>query len=243
MVMMYDRMNRRRLWAGVWIATAVAGAFGCNAILGFEEAKVDPSLSAIDNPDSGDGGEGDADIDGATADAGSDAGTPCERYCGIIMTNCIGNNAEYLSPEVCLAMCSHFEPGIPGDTHEDSLECRTYHAGAAKGDPNYHCRHAGPLGGGHCGLDPCRPYCLLDFALCGSLVPPPFDGGESGCFSECTNDKFTYLTAGDAGDITLTAGNTLNCRLYHLESAYNPTSASAKTTHCPHTATISATCN
>jgi hypothetical protein len=126
-----------------------------------------------------------------------------------------------------------------GDTTQDSLACRTYHAGAAAGDPDVHCRHAGPVGGGTCGDDPCGPYCLLDFAFCGDLPSPPF-ASETACRTACKAD-FNYLTV-DAGDLTLAAGNTLNCRIYHLESAYEPDNPTAKTTHCPHTAVQSATC-
>jgi hypothetical protein len=217
--------------AGAALVATLFGALACNAVLGIGAATEDQTIPS--------------DKDGsADASGGGDAGphgTPCDRYCSSIMTNCTGNNQEYLSTEVCLAMCAHFEPGLPDDVSQDSLACRNYHAGAAAGDPNFHCRHAGPLGGGVCGNEPCAPYCLLDFVLCGGLPTPPFSGGESGCRNECIG-KFTYLTAGDAGDITLESGNTLNCRLYHLESAYNPTSSSAVTTHCPHTATVSATC-
>ena len=212
------------------LSATLLGAAACNAVLGIGAATEDQTIAP-----------GTDASDGATGTDAGPKGTPCDRYCSSIMTNCTGGNQEYLSTEVCLAMCSHFEPGLPDDTTQDSLSCRTYHAGAAAGDPNHHCRHAGPLGGGTCGNEPCTPYCLLDFVLCGSLPTPPFAGGESGCRSECIG-KFPYLTAGDAGDITMESGNTLNCRLYHLESAYNPTSSSAITTHCPHTGTVSATC-
>jgi hypothetical protein len=45
---------------------------------------------------------------------------------------------------------------------------------------------------------------------------------------------------GDAGDTTLESGNTLNCRLWHLETAY--TSDEFGTFHCPHTRRVSSTC-
>jgi len=37
-----------------------------------------------------------------------------------------------------------------------------------------------------------------------------------------------------------TSGNTLDCRLYHLESAY--VSDTAAITHCPHTGAVSTVC-
>ena len=215
---------KRKSWLGVGgsIAGAIAILAGCNAVLGIDEAKLEPSVGA-----------GDAAVEGGPAS--------CPGYCATIMKNCTGDNQEYTRIETCVAMCQHLEPGLPGDISHDSLECRNYHAGAATGDPKFHCRHAGPTGGGHCGTDVCAPYCLLDIALCGGMATPPFAGGEQGCHNECA--KFLYLQS-DAGDLTLTEkSDTLNCRVYHLEAAYDPTNPTAATTHCPHTATISATCS
>jgi len=203
---------------GAIVAALAALTLACNGVLGIGEATVDPTL----------------------ADGGSTPQTGCAGYCATIMTNCTGMNAEYIDQDTCMVMCQHFEPGLPDDTAQDSLACRTYHANAAAQDPTFHCRHAGPLGGGVCGDDPCGPYCLLDFALCGDLNPPPFDGGESGCRAAC-DANFKYNTV-DAGDIVPNTGNSLNCRIYHLESAYQPSNPSAKLTHCPHTAVNSATC-
>jgi hypothetical protein len=138
-------------------------------------------------------------------------------------------------------MCLHFDLGTPGDTTNNSKACRVYHSNAAATDPNFHCRHAGPTGGGTCGDQPCEGFCALDFALCDARGLFPYDGGEPGCRAACK--AYPYLTS-DAGDLTITSGsNTLNCRIYHLESAYDVGNPSAPTTHCPHTGVISATCN
>jgi len=212
----------------VAIAAMVAG---CNAVLGIDAASVDPALI--------DGGTG---ADGGGTEGGMEAGGPatCMGYCQTIMQTCTGKNQEYIRIETCLEMCKHLEPGVPGDMSGDSLECRNYHAHAASGDPNLHCRHAGPLGGGHCGTDECAPYCLLDTALCGNMTSPPFSS-ESACRTACA--AFPYLQQGGAGDLTLTMdSNTLNCRIYHLEAAYDPTNTAAAGTHCPHTAAVSAPC-
>jgi hypothetical protein len=223
-------MVSRTKLAGAF-AALVAVAAGCNAVLGIDQASYDKNVGA----DSG----GLSEAGGGTPDAGGDAGTPCDQYCTAIMTNCTGQNLEYIDYGTCVAMCKHFEPGLPSDTAQDSLSCRTYHANAAAGDPNFHCRHAGPLGGGVCGTDLCAPYCALDFALCQELTP--YDGGESGCHTACTAASFNYLTV-DAGDLEFPSGDTFNCRLYHLESAYAPNNDQARTTHCPHTAVVSAKC-
>ena len=214
----------RKKWLGAVgsVAAVVAILAGCNAVLGIDEAKVDPALSA--------------------GDSGADTGgrASCPGYCATIMQNCTGQNQEYTTLETCVAMCQHLEPGLVGDTTNDSLECRNYHAGAAAGDPNFHCRHAGPLGAGHCGTDVCNAFCLLDVALCGNMSTPPYPGGEVPCHAACV--KYQYVQA-NAGDLTLTdRSDTLNCRLYHLEAAYDPANSSAAPTHCPHTATVGVHC-
>lgn len=226
-------MTRERKWlaTGGAIAGAIAILAGCNAVLGIDEAKVDPTLGAADGS-TGEGG----------TEAGVDSGGPasCAGYCATVMQNCKGVNQEYVRIETCVAMCQHLEPGLPGDRTQDSLECRNYHAGAAAGDPNFHCRHAGPLGGGHCGTDLCVPYCLLDQALCSGMSPPPY-ANESACRTACAT--FPYLQPADAGDLSFTGmSETLNCRLYHLEAAYDPTNSAAASTHCPHTGVRSDPC-
>lgn len=191
----------------------------CNAIFGFDEASVDPKL----------------------VETSTDTNEPltCDAYCDAIMKNCTGPNQEYISPEVCRAMCVHFEPGIPNKHDDDSLACRLYHAVNAASSPTVHCKHAGPTGGGHCGDQPCNAYCLLVTALCNGPLAPFGTGGELACRQECA--KYTYVTDPSMPDI-VESGNTLNCRVYHLESAYMPDNPAARTTHCPHTGTQSAAC-
>jgi hypothetical protein len=178
-------------------------AAGCNGVLGIDEAKVDPSLI-------------DASNTGLVYD--------CPSYCATIAKNCTGANLEYVTDKACTEMCGHFDLGRPGDEDGDSLACRVYHANAAAMDPNVHCRHAGPLGGTHCG-DPCSAFCLQDLAICGTTAY----ASESQCRTTCA--LYPYLTAGPgAGDVSIEDGPTLNCRLYHLESAVvDPV------THCNHT--------
>jgi hypothetical protein len=193
---------------------------GCNAILGYDSATLETVV----------------------VDAGDDAGNPqsCNAYCTNIMANCTGENAEYINAFVCMQMCAQFDPGVAGDETGNSLACRIWHTTAAKSDPTVHCRHAGPLGGGVCGTDPCSPFCTLDVALCSTQPSPPYTG-ESACDSAC--DAFQYDQATNDGDLVESSGNTLNCRLYHLESAYDtPDNAQATSVHCPHTAVASAVC-
>jgi hypothetical protein len=208
----------RRLLSSVSLLAGLAGAVACNSVLGFDEAKLDP---------------------GTTTTQDQTQPLTCDTYCRTIMANCTGLQQEYLNADICKAMCQHFELGLPDDTTEDSLSCRIYHANSAKESPTVHCSHAGPTGATHCGRDPCAAFCLLEVALCnGPLLQYP--GGEAECRRECA--QYTYPIDDPTKADLVPDGNTLNCRLWHLESAYDPTNPQAKTTHCPHTGKVSLTC-
>ena len=202
------------------LAMLALGLPACNAVLGYKEATVDPNLPA----------EGEA---GTTTQAFT-----CDSYCTNIMKNCTGDQTEYLSIDVCKGMCSHFELGPQDHVNGDTLSCRSYHAISAAQDPTTHCKHAGPTGGGHCGSDPCIPFCSLDAALC-TGTDQPYPGGELACRKACAT--YTYMLAPTDPDL-LESGPTLNCRLWHLESAYDPNNPAAKSTHCPHTGQMSTAC-
>ena len=239
--------------AGITLSAALPLA-ACNALLGVTEATVDPDL---DGGTDGSGG-GSSTVTSTTSSGtgssssssssgtGGGSGISCLSYCQTIAKNCTGINAEYISLDVCMAMCATFDPGQPGDMTNDSLACRQGHALEAATDPITYCQQAGPLAAGPC-TTPCSAFCLLDFNLCGPHNVFPFDGGTKDCKTEC--EGFPYLIsanstdAGPAGDILFLSGNTLNCRIYHLESAYNPADPNAIALHCPHTAVDSATCN
>jgi hypothetical protein len=199
----------------------VLGLGACNALLGVGPATL---------------GAEDATI----PDAGVDAGAfSCANYCSTIMANCTGNNAEYLSTAICAQMCPVFDIGTTvGDTADDTLGCRLFHAMAATTPiaADLHCRFAGPLGGDHCG-DPREAFCALDTSYCVAPNPVPYTGGQGGC--QTATQPIKYIVAG-AGDLTSEATNTLNCRLWHMETAY--TSAAYGSIHCPHTELMSSTC-
>jgi hypothetical protein len=247
-----------RLKFGVFAAAvALAAALpvtACNALLGVTEATLDPDLDG--GTDGGGGGSGSTTSAASTGSVGSSgsgstgsggsAGVSCSSYCSTIAKNCTGVNAEYISLDVCLAMCGTFDPGQPGDMTNDSLACRQANAVKAAADPITYCQQAGPLAAGPCAT-PCSAFCLLDFNLCGAHNAFPYDGGTKDCKTKC--EAFPYLIsadstdAGPVGDILFLSGDTLNCRIYHLESAYNPADPNAIALHCPHTAVDSATCN
>jgi len=207
----------------------LAALAACNAVLGIDPATREPS-------------EGGTTEGGGATDAGSDAAETlsCASYCSIVMQNCTGTNQEYLTKDICMNMCPVFELGNGiADSLDDTLGCRIWHANAAAEAPQIHCRHAGPLGGDHCG-DPCEAFCNLDTSYC-TGANSAYDGGFAGCMGVCNGGTdFSYDVA-DAGDLTMSSGDTLNCRLWHLESAYE--SASSAAFHCPHTALVSSMCH
>lgn len=215
-------MTRSMLQRVIVGLTFTAGGVACNSVLGFEEATVDPALAPVVS------GEGGTQPQAFT----------CDSYCANIMKNCTGTQAEYLNEDICKAMCSHFDLGSLAHTSEDSLSCRSYHAISAADSPRDHCKHAGPTGAGHCGSQPCNAFCALTAAVCtGSLQPYP--GGELGCRQDCAG--YTYLSGPEDQELT-TEGPSLNCRLWHLESAYDPANPQAKVTHCAHVGLVSTVC-
>lgn len=210
----------------------LAGGFGCNWVFAITEAAVDPTI-------------GTTDAGGAAPDsAGPEDPNSCQAYCNAIDKNCKDTNAEYTSIPTCNAMCLHFEPGKPGEQTNDSLACRLFYAREAKEAPAEKCQQAGPLAAGKCVTDPCSSFCTLAFNLCGPLELFPYKD-EADCRTQCA--LWPYLTTADAGpeavgDIMFAAGDTLNCRLYHLESAYEVGNPSAAPTHCRHISNPSSTC-
>jgi hypothetical protein len=204
---------------GLALLGGVAFALACNPIFGITSASVDPALDQAPGDDGGAGG----------ADA---AAYTCAAYCETIARNCTGLRLEYNSVDTCLAFCKHFDLGNPGDQTGDSLACRVYHASAAASDPDFHCPHAGPTGGTHCG-DLCDSFCLLDFVICGDRHPY---ASEAQCRQICP--AYPYINRADAGDLSFEDGPSLNCRLWHLESAIvDPV------THCPHTSLSNVHCS
>jgi hypothetical protein len=167
-----------------------------------------------------------------TVDAGA-----CGTYCNAVVANCPG--ADYNDVPTCLTMCPAFDPGTPNDTTQDTLGCRLHYALAAANDKTQ-CAAAGAIGGNVCGNDPCRTFCNLDAVVC-TGTNTVYDGGPPQCLAECQANFGIYLL--DAGsDLALYDGNTINCRLYHLEAALGNPEPGSLIEHCPHTALVSVFC-
>ncbi|MCC7072988.1 MAG: hypothetical protein IT383_16825 [Deltaproteobacteria bacterium] len=148
---------------------------------------------------------------------GSVCGAYCDVYCDAAMGNCTGGNALYGDRNACLASCGQI-PSI-GDVNSpsgDSIQCRLYHLGAAKGDPAVHCPHGGYTGANQCGTW-CQVYCDLMDRNC----PNQFTG-PANCDTACG----AFGTNGNIDDAT---GDTVQCRIFHASVATGDADV-----HCTH---------
>jgi hypothetical protein len=220
----------------IGLVTGMAALTAASVLSACSSSSSSGTTPGVDAGQTPDGNTGNPDSPmgnpdtGNAVDAGSNPETgampSCASYCSTILANCTGTNAQYITlgnktmSDTCLAMCAKFPVGTAADRSGDTLGCRFYHAGAAAGDPVLHCPHAGPTGAGTCSVSTCEAFCALDLAQCAGVYP---DQGT--CMTDCN----AYATV-DAGEIATTSGNTLNCRVYHLEAAYDDPA-----THCPHT--------
>lgn len=202
------------------LTTALAiGAIstGCGGVDAPTAADASPprnDSSAVDPAEAGDA------LDGTGADRGS-----CDKYCSLVMESCTEANAQYASSEECLAFCEHI-PAEPQSTPtalrgSASLACRQYWADTpAQTNPRSSCLAAGPFGGNVCG-DRCTAFCDVLLDACEPGGPNEVYASQSDCASACAG--FTYLDAGTDGGGEGTggpdAGDSLNCRLFHLRAA------------------------
>lgn len=226
------------------IALLLFGATaGCNAVLGVDEAKYDPSLDPL--VAGGSAGAGTAGSAGTTSDGGAGGGEAndpsCVAYCDLVEQNCTVELEEYPNKDTCLNMCRRMDNGPAGALTGNTVECRAAHAALAATELDKkvdHCLAAGPLGNGTCG-DLCGAFCALNLAYC---VPPRVGiaayASPSECLTECNKLPFEKLS--QSAYFVVSEKNNLNCRDYHLQAAYR--SDSAALTHCSHTSVNSTTC-
>lgn len=234
------RVTLRRVCSSLLcvVPLLAASATGCNAILGVDEAKYDPSL----DPLVGVGGSGGASGAGGAAGSGGELDDPsCVAYCDLVATSCTGELQEYPSRDTCLNMCRRMDNGPVGALTGNTVECRAAHAALALTEPTKlveHCLAAGPLGNGTCG-DACGVFCALNLAYC---VPPRVGiaayASPSECLTECNKLPFEQLQ--QSAYFVVSEKNNLNCRDYHLQAAYRNDSSAI--THCSHTSVNSTTC-
>jgi hypothetical protein len=196
------------------------------------------------------GGGGPRDTGTGTDSSGQ---VTCAAHCSQVKQNCVGvvqagggsdaATAQYETNDGCLHACSAMTLGSVDDTSGDTVGCRLYHSGAPAATlPVTHCPHSGIAGGGMCSGPAtnahggrCGSFCKLAVALC-TAGNKPFES-EQDCLAKCA----TFTLDPTKNELT-TAGDTLNCRQYHLSAAYRDpaladggVTASANT-HCPHLA-------
>jgi hypothetical protein len=234
------------LRAGVIGAASLLAA--CNGILGIDEATFDPNAGR----GASEGGPGVDASDAGPIDTTALYALNCANYCSLVATYCVpslqGDNTEYIGADggVCMQMCQVLEVSgemitpahEPADTN--TLNCRVWHANAARlGTPHVHCPHAGPLGGDVCddNADPCVPFCAMDLAFC--TGPNAVYASNDECLAACRPNPdagyagYPYQVSVSDPEVTdlQSGGNTLNCRIYHLENYLN----TGDSVHCHHT--------
>lgn len=169
----------------------------------------------------------------------------CTTYCTHLAADCTAANAQ-LSMANCMGTCAAFPPGTQADTSGNTLGCRNYHLQniEVRGmSAATHCPHAGPVGGSIagttavCGASACADFCAMEAKVCGTDAAPVT--GVTNRYTDtnaCMTACGTFATTPEASP-SVTSGNNLACRIYHLTNAAAMTGA-AVNTHCGHTLAV-----
>jgi hypothetical protein len=161
----------------------------------------------------------------------ADQAPTCEEYCDINLAACVGDLAQYETPEQCLKTCAVLEPGTNADKIEDTVGCRRYHSFSSTLAAQMHCSHSGPSGDGHCGdtgkpdsgrTGNCDSYCRIVAGACPEQFAETFSDAE--CRKACVelegagpDTKYSVVSAsGESG---------LHCRILHATRAFADESA------------------
>ncbi|MEY4548679.1 MAG: hypothetical protein RL685_4874 [Pseudomonadota bacterium] len=250
------RARSRNVVRLVTLALAFSSASGCAALFGMDagscsDCEAQTSLSPNEP------------LDDAAPDAAPDAGTevppaepplaepplaepplaeqqgtpldPCETYCDLMAGTCNDSSLvpdqPYMNRAACLEICRRLPPGRAGDTSGNSLACRSslLQSSEAQSEPALVCEAAGR--GGQSGMRPvcgsnCDAYCSLMDQVC------PDRNTELGgdCAAACARvpDRLAFDVTTDR------AGNTVQCRLWHVGVAAECTTEECRSRHCGH---------
>lgn len=140
----------------------------------------------------------------------SEAAVSCTNYCDQSLQTCTEGNAVFGSRAQCNEACARYpQNGEVDDKSGNTLQCRFTHLGFAKTDPNIHCPHTGPEGGGICvdSVTPCDQYCALVQESCALETTRQYPSIE-----DCLNTCATFRLAVEP------MGNTIECRLVVLRN-------------------------
>jgi hypothetical protein len=207
---------------------------GCSSILGLEEATCDEDV----DPNCAGGGL-EADDDQGDDDDGpppvfTELPDLCAEYCETVTATCTADDgtSQYASAQACEAVCLRgMSLGSPGDKDSglDTAYCRYENSLTAGdfGEIKFDCATAGLGGNGACG-DICDVYCSLLVNVCGEVLAGEFIlTDHETCVAECE----TVPRTPEPFDFEVDSGNTLECRLWHIQAAFNNAEQ-----HCPHSA-------
>jgi hypothetical protein len=195
--------------------------FGCSAILGIEDAEVDPNADETSSGGSGGTtGTGGGNTTGTAGDGGGD--NLCETYCNTVQANCTDEFQVYVSKDICLALCATMDEGDEGDTEEDTVHCRLNQARSAGAtlEPLDHCPNAGLGGGDVCGAN-CDALCRAMATAC---------EGEWASNTQCLDDCEGLVDLGTY-NTSMSEGVSVQCRLWHVGAATQDPDP-----HCSHAA-------
>lgn len=214
-------------------ALLVGALAGCNQLLGIEESFVDPALEptvgnagAASEPSAvTDGGSPaePASTDAAGAPAGGVGGATtsddvCDQYCALMGEHCVGDAAQYRDEAQCLKTCRALPAGELDDDRVNTASCRRRYAGKARylagAELATDCGYAGPGGDGRCGSN-CEGFCTIAMAACSHDASDPyFYDSFDACLLDCDGLPWSRYRYG-----AISAGNSLECRLFHASSA------------------------
>jgi hypothetical protein len=161
----------------------------------------------------------------------------CPEYCRKITEKCGGlaDTAQFIDDGACRAMCTTIsENAKAGSVGTDTVECRLGQISNVDEAPPdsgtdtraSRCMQAGAYSAA-CAGNVCTAWCRIVQSVCtGTNAQYP---SQAQCEAACNT-----FPAGAVGNILGgKVGNTLTCRLYHLEAASSLNGASL---HCPHLA-------
>jgi hypothetical protein len=78
------------------------------------------------------------------------AGQISQKLCPAIQQLCIGSNQQYTDVNQCISTLTQKPFGTFDEAWGDNVVCRSVHVILAQVNPNTHCPHVGPTGGGKC---------------------------------------------------------------------------------------------
>jgi hypothetical protein len=201
---------QRGLLALVVLAAASAAGGGCAELIGLEDRPVEQA--------GGQGGAGPAPI--RDAETGVMTTEACLDYCDGIAEVCVDELAQYTSRRTCIDSCNALPPGSESEPIGNTLACRARQVEIARrAEPERHCPGAGPASQGECGSS-CEGYCSLLEAAC----PEDFN-----LLADCEGSCGAFLELGDFSALEDSAGDTLECRIWHASAALEDPE-----THCEH---------